>query len=163
PGTLVPLPVGATSPTALVVNPAATRLYVVNNASNNVTVFPLAASGDVAGAGTNTATGGTCGLGAAINATAPRPSAAGAPPARGPAAGAGRVSRRGAAGDAGGGGAAGARRGARPGAGRAAPPRETPRLYVTQTTSGTVAVLPLTAAGDAAGPAASTPTGGVNP
>src|SRR5262249_58652134 len=60
------------SPTALVVNPAATRLYVVNNASNTVTVFPLSASGDVAGAGTNTATGGTCSLGVTVNAAGTR-------------------------------------------------------------------------------------------
>jgi DNA-binding beta-propeller fold protein YncE len=52
-GTNVPEPAGATSPQAIAVNPAATRLYVANFNTNNVTVFSLDSSGNIAGAGTN--------------------------------------------------------------------------------------------------------------
>ena len=55
------LPAGATGATRLITNPAGTRLYVTSLQSDVVTVFPLNASGDVAGPGTNAA------LGAATN------------------------------------------------------------------------------------------------
>ncbi len=122
--------------------------------------------GDVAGPGTNTATGGTCSLGAALNAAGTRLYVAGGALALGcPVVGTSNVTvfTLTASDDVAGPGAVVPMPAGTIGAEQLALNPANTRLYVTQTTSGTLAVLPLNGAGDVAGAATSAPTGGANP
>jgi DNA-binding beta-propeller fold protein YncE len=67
PGASVAMPAGTSGAEFLTLNPANTRLYVSQTASNTVAVFPLAPTGDVAGPGASAPTGGATARGVTVN------------------------------------------------------------------------------------------------